>query len=205
MQITKGTELGRYFDNLFEDAVSGVKQKLHHKALEEKEKQLVAAGGDSDKGDDDDKSDTDFDQIKDDNKSKTMSDDTDALEGDVKLDDVVDKLNTIRSGKSFKDSVVQQRFEQYFNSLSEAEQVAMFAFFKGVAQIVTGEVPASAATEPGDSVPDVSMHQGPHVKTKKVKPNVIKQPEAAPSGKESVGKPTGNSEDRTPPIQAKKR
>lgn len=199
MKIEKGVELGAYLDNLISETI---KTNINTKTLEEKDKQ-TALSGDSKGDDDDDSSDANFDDIKKNQASKTMSDDSDALKGNVKLDDIVNKLNTIRSGKSFKDSVVTQRFNEYFESLSEAEQTAMFAFLKGIAQIVTGEIEPEQAAEPSDDPSNVKMTKGNQDQKKTIKPNVIKTPAPAPGAKPSK---SGVEDTSAPkPIQAKKR
>jgi len=77
--------------------------------------------------------------------------------GDIKPKDIVERLNTIRSGKSFKDSVVAKAMDDYIGSLSRPERVALLAFLKGIAQIVTGDVPGQAAEDPSDHPADVQM------------------------------------------------
>jgi hypothetical protein len=204
--INRGLDLGKYLDTVIKESL---KSTLQQKTLDEKEKQLKLGGGDDNGGDSTKKADphnrdgktSDFDSMKDDDKSKTMSADTDNNDGsEIKLDDIVDKLNTIRSGKSFKDSAVQSHFQEYFQSLKEPERVAMLAFLKGIAQIVTGEVGATQADDPSKA--DVSMHQGPHTKEKHVKPEIIKKP--IPPGDETP-KPQKGAEDTSSPISVKKR
>lgn len=74
------------------------------------------------------------------------------------IDMVVDKLNVIRSGRSFRDSSVQGAMEQYFGKLSKEEQTALLAFLKGISQIVTGGVSGSVAQDPDDSPgPEIQM------------------------------------------------
>lgn len=211
-RITKGMGIGAYLDGVISETL---KTNLHHKALEEKEKQVSFSsknsksggdsgsqssdsGGDNDHDGDDEK--RDFDSM-DDDKSKTMSGDEESLKDEPKVDDVIDKLNSLRSGKSFKDTIVKQRFEEYFNSLSKAEKTAMYAFFKGTAQIVTGDVSGEQATDPEDDA-DVTMHKGPHVQKKQVKPNVIKKPLPSPEQKSA---PKSGAEDTSAPIQVKKK
>ena len=192
--------IGSILDNVIE---TSIKQALNDRALEEKEKQVSLqpankgeppkdnAGGEKAGGDQ-----TDFDSMKDDEPSKTGADDAESAPEDVKLDNVVDELNTIRSGKSFKDSMVQQRFEQYFKSLKPAERKAMFSFLKGIAGIVTGEVQASQAQTPQMS--DLTIHKGKDEKTKHIKPNVITKPNIGAPPKKGI-------EDTSAPIQVKKR
>lgn len=134
--------------------------------------------------------------------SKTMdtdNDDATMKKGDIKVDDVVEKLNSIRSGRSFKDSAVSGAMEQYVSSLSTAEKTALLAFLKGIAQIVTGEVPAKAATNPDSKPANVQMQKKDASQHKTVKPNVIKADAPGPSGSAK------NAEDTSSPISVKKR
>jgi len=127
--------------------------------------------------------------------SKTVDAEKEKLKkGDIKPKDIVDKLNTIRSGKSFKDSAIASKMEEYIESLSKPEKVALLAFLKGLAQIVTGEVEANQAQDPSENPADVKMEKGnePHKKT--LKPNVIK----APAKEKSEKKP--GSEDTSGPV-----
>jgi len=132
--------------------------------------------------------------------SKTMDADAEAMKrGDIKVDDVVEKLNTIRSGRSFKDSGVSGAMEQYVDSLSKAERTALLAFLKGIAQIVTGAVPGQQATEPDSTPANVQMQKKDAQQHKTVKPNVIKADQPGPTGSAK------NIEDTSAPISAKKR
>ena len=200
MLTRRGMSIGAHLDDVISETL---KQSLHQKALDEKEKQvsLTPKNQNNDSGGDDDEK-RDFDAMKE--PSKTMTDDKESMQkGNIQLDDVVEKLNTIRSGKSFKDSLVTQRFEEYFGSLSDAEKVAMFSFLKGIAQIVTGETEPEQASQPSDKPADVQMKKGPDKQQKQVKPNVIKK---APEPGSTVEKPKKTSgEDTSAPITVKKR
>ena len=46
----------------------------------------------------------------------------------VKAADIVDLLNTMRSGKTLKDEQVRKNFQAYFDALSGSERVALFSF-----------------------------------------------------------------------------
>lgn len=122
-----------------------------------------------------------------DEKSKLVS-------GDISSDDIIDKLNTIRSGKSFKDDKIASSMKQYVDSLEKAEKTALLAFLKGIAQIITGEVGGDEALEPEDKPANVKMQKGGQHQTKHLVPNVIKvsKPEEK-TGKKPV-------EDTTPPA-----
>lgn len=118
----------------------------------------------------------------DDDKKLLLDDDVDndddatMEKGDVETSDIIEKLNTIRSGRSFRDSAVKGELEQYVEELDLAEKTALFALLKGIAQIVTKEISAEDAVEPSDPKPDVSMKK--NVKkssTFKPKVHVIKK------------------------------
>jgi hypothetical protein len=196
----------------------GVKSALARKALAEKENQAKTSGGGGgddlddlfggsdggDSGGDDQKM---PDLGKDDDKdnkptpSKTM-DDEKQEEGDIDTKDIVEKLNSIRSGRSFKDSGVEGSMEQYIESLSKDERVALFAFLKGIAQIVTGEIPAQTAEKPTDHPAHIEITKTNAPKTVKKKPNVIK----GAGSKKSDGAPPEKKgppeEDTSAPVQA---
>jgi len=128
--------------------------------------------------------------------TQSNDDDADAMKkGDIKFEDIVDKLNTVRSGKSFKDAEVAASMQKYITDLKPAEKTALFAFLKGIAQIVTGEIPADKATEPADAPSDVAMEKkgAEGKKTVVIKPTVIK---GAPSNKPQEKK----QEDTTGPA-----
>lgn len=199
--ITGGKSLAGLVAALFEE---GVKSSLHRKGLQEKEKQAATDNTDNssddeggiglfgdDEGSSDASSDTDVQQT-----SKTGDDEKKKLEqGDVEPKDVIEKLNSIRSGRSFKDSAVGPAMEEYVSSLSVAERTALFAFLKGIAQIVTGEIPAQQAVEPDSNPSDVHMKKGPDVRQKTIQPNIIK--------KTSHDRPANNkagSEDTSGPV-----
>lgn len=202
--LKTGASLGTFLDGVIQESV---KSALHQKALQEKEKQAQASGGaqgGSDNSGGGGGGDTDLfgtgdsgggdEGGEEDTSSKTMDDETEKLEqGDIEPKDVVDKLNAIRSGKSFKDDKVKAAMDEYVGSLSKAEKTALLAFLKGIAQIVTGEVPGQQAIDPESKPAHVSMEKGEKQKTKHIQPNVIK----ASAPKE---KPKGGSEDSSGPV-----
>ena len=133
--------------------------------------------------------------------------------GTVSVKDIVEKLNSIRSGKSFKDSAVSQAIDTYVEKLKKPERVALMSFLNGIAQIVTGEVPGQSAESPSSQPADVKMDKGNEPKTIQKKPNIIKGPgevsKAAPTPPSQMAgkKATEPAEDTTPPapIVPKKR
>lgn len=114
-------------------------------------------------------------------------------------DTIIDKINSIRAGKSFKDDAIRSQFEKYVNRLSDAESKALLAFLKGISQITSGEVPAKQATNPQDKPsPGLEIKQtNDDSNTKKIKPVVVKTPAKSSNSKENTKPPA--------PITAKRR
>lgn len=125
----------------------------------------------------------------------------DLQKGQVTLEMVVEKLNSIRSGRSFKDENIAMQMQKYFNDLNDNEKLALYAFAKGIAQIVTGEIAGQQAVDPSKTQPKIEMtDQGSMQQVRHVKPNVIRRTPAAPAagtGPENTAAPT--------PIVAKQR
>lgn len=122
------------------------------------------------------------------------SEETDKLKkGNITVEDIVEKLNSIRAGKSFKDEEVSVAFEKYFNGLEDEEKIALFAFLKGISQVVTGEIQPADAVDPSDKPARIEMEKkgGPVKRT--IKPLVVKAPDVEKSKKSS-------SEDASGPV-----
>lgn len=178
----------------------GIKSALAQSALTEKEKQVKTAGeppeeegGSNDDlfgggGDDSEGEEGGDDDEGDNQSSKTMDDETEKLkDSDIEPKDIVEKLNSIRAGKSFKDEQVAKAMEEYIGSMSKAEKVALFAFMKGIAGIVTGEVSGEQAEDPSKNPSDVKMQKGDGPeKVRHMKPNVIKGPQKPKKGNASA-------------------
>ena len=142
-----------------------IKTNLHQKALKEEEKQL---------------------NLSSEEKKEITS-------GEISVDSVIDKLNFIRSGRSFKDEKVKTGLSKYLEELKPPEKTALLTFLKGISQIVTAEIPAEDIPEPEDPPASISMERGGGKKVT-IKPVVIKAGGAA--SKEDASGPT--------PIQVKK-
>lgn len=202
--IKTGKDLGAVIDAIFQESI---KSSLHKRALKEKENQQNTAdlfkGGKSsgddtqatnDSQEDQDKSTSKSDQS-DSDTDNTTSQDAEHLEsGDISSKDVIEKLNSIRSGRSFKDSAIEGNMQKYIDALNVAEKTSLLSFLKGIAQIVTGEIPAQQASEPESKPANVRMKKVSNEPDKiRVKPNVIKN---APTQDK---KPQPGHEDTTAP------
>jgi hypothetical protein len=88
--------------------------------------------------------------------------------------------------------------EKYYNDLKDAEKKALQAFLSGISQIVTGGAEGENATDPSDPPTDVHMVDKKDVKTRPVKPNVIKK-----GADGSTSRPP--AENTAPPVSVKNR
>lgn len=131
--------------------------------------------------------------------SSDGKEDTDSLKsGEIDTKTIIDKLNAIRAGKSFKDSTISSKMEKYVNDLSQAEKTALLAFLKGIAQIVSGEVEDQDILDPSEPPAKVKMEKTPN-QVVTVKPNVIKS-----SSQKSEEEATNKEDTSGPaPIKAK--
>lgn len=118
-------------------------------------------------------------------------------EEEISLEASIEKLNTIRSGRSFKDDEILAQMESYYNDLKDAEKKALQAFLTGISQIVTAGVEGTQAAEPEDPPANIAMTDKNATKSKQVKPNIIAKGNAAPSKK--------SAENTAAPVAAKQR
>lgn len=125
---------------------------------------------------------------------------------EIDTDSIIEKLNSIRSGRSFRDSAVEEHMNAFFSSLDEAEKKALYAFLTGIAQAVTGEVPSEnviKAGNPSNPPANVKMQSSDTPKPASklsLKPNIV-------ANKSQTQKKTSGTEDTTSPapINPKKR
>jgi hypothetical protein len=108
---------------------------------------------------------------------------TDLQKGSITLEMIVEKLNSIRSGRSLKDDNISQQMQAYFNDLNDNERLALYAFLKGIAQIVTGEIQGQVASTPQTASPAVEMIDAGEGNIRHVKPNIIKKAPVASTQK----------------------
>lgn len=96
---------------------------------------------------------------------------------DLSMEQIIDKLNAIRSGKSLKDKGVRERIGAYFQDLNSVQRLALFAFLEGLAEVVASEVPGDDARAPNDPDIGVDMTQTvseKDVESRKEQPRVVK-------------------------------
>ena len=161
-----------YFLKLINESV---KATLQRKAIQEKEKQAALSTSSSGKND-----------------KKEKNNEADKIKKDeISVDNVVEKINSIRSGKSFKDESVLSAFKKYFEDLKEPEKIALISFLKGISQIVTGEFNDTSVDDPSDSPNNIEMKKTSDIQKKSIKPNVIKAPNIEKEKKKSAEDTSG--------------
>jgi len=119
--------------------------------------------------------------------------------GDIDSQEIIEKLNTIRAGKSFKDSSIKTEMQEYLNELSKEEKTALFVFLKAISQIVTGEIDAENVVDPGEPPADLSIQKGGK-KTVTLKSKVQVVTSASAGGKDEKA---SSKEDTTGPAPIK--
>jgi hypothetical protein len=170
--INNVKSLKDYFNSVISETL---RSKLQTQAITEEEVQDMMSGGDE--GDEDE-------------------DDLLLKKGNVKVDDIIEKLNSIRSGRSFRDEKIQTTMQRYISSLKEAEQVALLAFLKAISQIVTAEIPAEEVIDPSDYPANIWMKRKSNGKTITIKPTIVRSEKKDSAPEEDTSGPT--------PIKPKK-
>lgn len=165
IKVQTSGQLSSIIDKIVRESM---RSTLYQNAVLEKQKQDALTEEDEDLTDD----------SSDDSSSKTMDDSKEKMKkGEVSASDVIERLNAIRSGRSFKDEDIASKLEEYVGSLSKPERVALLAFLKGISQVVTGEIPATDAVSPDSNPANIEMKKGEEKKKVSIKPVVVKQPE----------------------------
>lgn len=115
----------------------------------------------------------------------------DLQKGNITIEMIVEKLNSIRSGRSFKDQNILAQMSTYFDDLNDNEKLALYAFLKGISQIVTGEISGEQAMDPQKTHPELEVTSKAEKQVHSIKPNIIKKPKApsAPQSQENTAAP----------------
>lgn len=169
MKQKQPNSIDSYLTAIIEESM---KSTLQRRALQEKEKQDATA-------------------------SKVKDTEVDKLKKKVEVDDVIEKLNSIRSGKSFKDEKILASLTKYFDELEDSEKFALAAFLKGISQIVTGEIEGQQALDPGDKPFDIEMKKSGRSGPVTLKPKIVK------SSGDAKEKSASSKEDTSGPVPIK--
>lgn len=111
----------------------------------------------------------------------TGSDTTPGAPQPITVEDIIEKLNIVRSGKSTKDSDVKRELDEYISQFSEEEKTALVAFLQGLGQILTSGVDSADAADPADPY-SLQIKKAPGVSSSNAAraPSASTKPAAAP-------------------------
>lgn len=187
--------IGDILGDIFKESISSAKKKSQK--LKEADDPFGVKDEDAEKSKDaSEKSSQEKDKVLDKDEAEKLK------KADITVDDVIEKLNSIRSGKSYKDEEILGKLTVYVDSLGDAEKTALLAFLKALSQIVTGEVASEDVVKPSDKPVDVKMEKGEEQQKRTIKPIVI-QKQAPEEDKEEK---TPAEDTKGPvPIAAKKK
>ena len=193
MQASKTKRfIGDILGDIFKESINSAKKKA--RTLREAEDPFGVKDEESDEKKDDSSEKT--------NKVVDKEEAEKLKKADVTVDDVVEKLNAIRSGKSYKDEEILNKLSEYVDSLKDPEKTALLAFLKALSQIVTGEVASEDVVKPSDKPVDVKMEKGKEQQKRTIKPIVIQKQ----SPEEDKEEKTPAEDTKGPvPITAKKK
>jgi len=78
----------------------------------------------------------------------------------ITIDMIIDGIDAIRSARSLKKPEVREEFEEYFNSLTSDEKIALLAFVYGIAETLIGDAPGRGL-DPGEEPYNVEISSDP--------------------------------------------
>jgi hypothetical protein len=100
----------------------------------------------------------------------------------ITVEDIIEKINVVRSGRSTKDSNVKSELEQYVNQFDEDEKTALIAFLEGLGQILTSGVDSVDAVDPRDPYAlQIKKSEGSVPSTAVKPPTQVASPAPAPT------------------------
>ena len=124
----------------------------------------------------------------------------DFVDSGVSFDSITRAINSLRAGKSLKDSGVKKQAADYYDKLSESERKALFVFLEALSEIITGQIKGKEAQDPSE--PPVSISFSDQEEEEEVEPPSTGEPEEEVSEEEPKEKvPEEEQEDTTPPIR----
>ncbi len=214
IKITKGADLKKWLSTIAKASLKEAldvsdEEKAYQRSLEKRIKDTTPpAKNATAKNEDDDPVFAD----------KPSSEEVGGEESDVESvtsDIIIDKLNTIRSGKSLKDADVHSQMDKFVHDLDNEEKIALYSFLKSISQIIAADVPASSVKEPEDEPYNVKMKRVKGLESRREEASAekarkekeldkhVRKSRLKDNEKNSVSlkKQKNKGEDRTPPIK----
>lgn len=176
LKIEVITNMTKKLSTIFEDAVTASRAKKYKNKIEEEEKQNAVSPKEKSDEQKNEPVNTQAEPSKThiDNKEKIKSNSISPL-------DIIEKLNMLRAGRSFRDPSIKQNLEKYVNSLNNEEKRNLLAFLTGLTEIASGIMTADQAT-----IPDTNSKEDESKNTNKEKQFVKIQPTIVQNKKEPV-------------------
>ena len=122
------------------------------------------------------------------------------------LDTLMQSINSVRAGKSLKDSSIASQLQVYYDRLAEEERNVFALFMRELAKILSGAVDGTSAADPSDPPPqglDVDIvakgEEAQAPEAPEPEPEQAAQPEEAPAAEEEQD--PADEEDTSPPIR----
>ena len=116
----------------------------------------------------------------------------------VSFDSVISAINTLRAGRSLKDSAIKDQTSAYYDRLSDPERKVLLLFLSELSKILSGTVDGSEAKDPSDSPLNITIGDTEEaeedIETAGEEEDVAGEEELADEGEEG-------EEDTTPPIR----
>jgi len=174
-KIDNEVELTEFLKILSEEAVNVSKRKLKEKNRNKHDDNLQTAYLDNlrsdekrlgvklreEEGDDENKSVEDAEdspEAEDVEVKKEIEKSEEEKDYGSSFDSVMNAINSIRSGKSFKDSTIKKQAVDYYDKLNEYERTIVQVFFSEFARILTGAVTGAEAQDPSEPPYNFSIH-----------------------------------------------
>ena len=116
------------------------------------------------------------------------------------LDSLERNINSLRAGRSLKDSTVESQLEIYFDRLGEDEKSLMVLFIRELSKILSGKVTGDDAVDPNQEPYNLDVIQG---NEDEAQPEAAAEEEPAEEAPEEppAEEEEEEEEDNSPPIQ----
>lgn len=143
----------------------------------------------------------DAEDVEDEEETEAQAPEDDAIDSGVSFDSIARAINSLRAGKSLKDSGIKKQAADYYDKLSESERKALFVFLEALSEIITGQIKGKEAQDPSDPPVSISFSdQEEEVESPSTEePKEESEEESEEEPKEKV--PEEEQEDTTPPIR----
>jgi len=124
---------------------------------------------------------------------------------EITFDDIQDKLNIVRSGKSLDDSKIKDEMKQYLDGMESSERFALFGFLESIGHIVAHEADGKRVKDPDDEPYSVKMQRVTSLEKDRKEKDKLHQARQTNQVSKDAGMRKKEKENRAPPISAGKR